>query len=179
MYFCSGLSTRTLHAAGAALHQSLASNCRSCSVGSPGKRKRAIQRACKFAFSSMNSMPATEERIVVGPDIGGGILGPRSREQTETNAKGRRRRKRALRKSVDGGEKWASTAIGSTRSRTAAPKAARVAPDGRRARRVRRTAMPVNGGGRSFLVKSYDLRSRNLGRTAPLVAHQQGYYNAR
>ena len=39
--------------------------------------------------------------------------------------------------------------------------------------------MPVNGGGRSFLVKSYDLRSRNLGRTAPLVAHQQGYYNAR
>ena len=140
MYFCSGLSTRTLHAAGAALHQSLASNCRSCSVGSPGKRKRAIQRACKFAFSSMNSMPATEERIVVGPDIGGGILGPRSREQTETNAKGRRRRKRALRKSIDGGEKWASTAVGSTRSSTAAPKAARVAPDGRRARRVRRTA---------------------------------------
>ena len=127
----------------------------------------------------MNSMPATEERIVVDPDIGGGILGPRSREQTETNAKGRRRRKRALRKSIDGGEKWAITAIGSTRSSTAAPKAARVAPDGRVLVASGERPMPVNGGGRSFLVKSYDLRSRRLGRAAPLVAHQQGYYNAR
>jgi hypothetical protein len=39
--------------------------------------------------------------------------------------------------------------------------------------------VPVSGGRRSFRVKSYDLRSRRLGRAAPLVAHQQRHYNAR
>jgi hypothetical protein len=81
---------------------------------------------------------------------------------------------------LDGAEKGASSAIAGPRNITAAPN---VSPDCTRrravARRVGGRPAPVSGGGRSFWVKSYDLCSRRLGRAAPLVAHQQGHYNAR
>jgi hypothetical protein len=88
--------------------------------------------------------------------------------------KGMRRRNRGLRRIASTADKGASTGIAGASSNTAAPK---VRPNC--ARRSREHARAGQRCARSFWVRSYDLRSRSLGRAAPLVAHQQGHYNAR